>query len=296
MGTGLNVSDNDLYSSMLRCYKKGGAIFYDRVPAGSTNATATGTGTARASITTSYLVPPISAELLAISPTLAPTAAAAADTQMAFADIQGTAFKKQPQQVPAPVSGVLLSVGAYLSTPKEWWTVRAPVVPGDAYDWGITPLKANTHNMKAAMDLMYSTVPSGDPVIYSQVQTTVNTFLSAAGNSGGTLQLTAALGLYEAGVLWSPETAAVAQENQILSTQITCAAFNPIQTFTIGEDVPGVVVSTSGVSTLQQISRYMPLGITSKISNPTINYTHNLNVATTNNITTANYMRYTATG
>lgn len=284
----------DLFNSMTKVARRGGAVVYDRVPAGSTNATATGTGTSRTSISTSYLVPPFAAEILALSPGLAPTAAAAGDQQMAFADIQGIAFKRQPQQIPAPVSGVLLSVGAYLNSPKEWWTVRSPVVPGDAYDWGITPLIANAHNAKAWLDVMYSTIPSGDATIYSQVQTTVNTFSAAGSNSGATLQLTAAYGLYEVGTIMAPETVAVAQENQIVSTAISCASFSPVQTFTISEDVPGVGVGASGVTTVPQISRYMPLGIMSKITNPIVNYTHNLNVLTTHNVTTSNYVRYTA--
>ena len=165
----LQISDIDLYMSMMKVKAAGGAIFYDRVPSGVVNATAGGTGTSRTSISTTYNVPNAAVEILAISPGIASTAEAAADQLFAMADIQGASFKSQSQQVLCPVGSVVLSVGSMRRTPQEWYTVSAPVGPNDAYDWGITPLVANAHNFKAWIDVMYATKPSGDPTVYSQV-------------------------------------------------------------------------------------------------------------------------------
>lgn len=288
------LSHTDLYRTISKIRAMQGAIFYDRVPGGTTVSTATGTGTSRTSISTSYSVPSASVELLAISPGLSSTADAAADTKMAFADIQGTSFKRQPQQVPAPVGSVTLSVGATRFTPQEWWAVKARVVAGDQYDWGITPLIANTHNMSAWMDLMYANIPSGEPTIYSQIQTTTNAFKTAGSNSAGTLTLTAAAELYEVGTLMSPESATVGNETQIITTVLTCSAMDPVQTFTHGVDPPAQVTATSGDTQVPQITRVLAVGQKFKVPNPQISYTHNLKTAPTNNITTANFARYVA--
>lgn len=293
MGTGINISDNDLFNTIVKIQKRGGAVFYDRVPAGTANGTAGGTGTSRTSITTSYSIPSTAQEILAIAPGLAPTAEAAADSLMAMFDIQGNAFKRQPQQVLGPIGSVMLSVGSMRMTPQEWWAVRAPVQNGDQYDWGVTPLIANTHNFKAWVDVMYSTIPSGDPTIYSQVSAKTS-FNSAGSNSTSTLTLTAANGLYEVATGLSPETAAVAQENMIVSTTITCPALDPIQSFTYGQDAPATIGATSGDTQVPQISRYLCVGQRFKVSNPVLTYTSTLDVGTTNNVSVAHCVRYTS--
>lgn len=289
-----DIPGNDLFNTIAKIRRMGGAVFYDRVPGGTSNATATGTGTSRTSVSTSYSIPSAAKELLAVSPGLCSTADAAADSKMAFADIQGTAFKKQPQQIPCPIGSVVLSVGATRFTPQEWWAIRAPVVNGDQYDWGVTPLIANSHNMSAWFDVMYATINSGDPTIFSQVQTTVNTFKAAGSNSCGSLNLTAAVELYEVATMVSPETAAVAQETQILSHQLQCSALDPVQTFTYGSEGPAQIAATSGDTAMGQIARFLALGLRFKVSNPQLNYTSILKTATTNNLTTASVARYTS--
>lgn len=289
---GINIHDVDLFSTMKKVYSNGGAIFYDRVPGGTSNATASGTGTSRTSISTSYAIPPVAKEILAISPGLASTADAAADIKMAMVDIQGTAFKRQPQQVLAPIGSTVLSAGATRFTPQEWFKVCAPVVAGDIYDWGVTPLVANTHNMSAWVDVMYSTVLSGDPVIFSQVST-ASAFKAAGANSSGTLTLTAAAGLYEVGSATSGESALAAQETQIISHQLQCSALNPIQQITYGNDTPAQVAATSGDSQAGQIIRNPTYGMSFKIPNPTLTYTTIIKTATTNNMNVAHMARYT---
>jgi hypothetical protein len=289
---GINLHDVDLWRTMKKCVDQGGAIFYDRVPTGTVNATATGTGTSRTSISTSYAVPPIAKEILAISPGLASTADAAADLKLAMVDIQGTAFKRQPQQVLAPVGSSVLSVGATRFTPQEWYKVCAPVVAGDLYDYGVTPLVANAHNMKAWIDVMYSTVPSNDPVIFSQVST-ASAFKAAGSQSSGTLTLTAASGLYEVASATSGESAVVAQENQIATHILQCSALQPIQQLAYGSDTPAQVAATSGDDQMGQIIRYPTYGMSFKIPNPTLTYNTILNVATTNNMNVAHMARYT---
>lgn len=285
---------SDLWQSIKNVIKNGGAVFTDIVPAGTANATAAGTGTTRTSISTTYIVPNGAVEMLAIAPFVAPTAQAAADSLIAVVDVQGTSFKKQPQQVIAPIGSVSLSVGCMRTTPVEWYTVRAPVTNGDQYDWGVQPLIANSHNFKAGVCVMYATAPSGDPIIYSQCQTTINAFKAVGANSGGTLQLTAANGLYEVATGLSPESVNVAQENTILTTSFNCGALDPLQTFAYVQDPPATIGATSGDSQEMQISRYMPMGLRFKVTNPTITFTDILDVATTNNIGTTHMVRYTS--
>lgn len=291
MGTGINISDNDLFNTLMLIRKKGGSVFYDRVPAGTVNATAAGTGTSRTSISTSYSVPSGAAELLAVAPGLSTTADAAADVKMAMFDIQGASFKRSPEQFPGPVGSVVLSAGAARFTPQEWWQVRAPVFPNDQYDWGVTPLVGNTHNMKAWYDVMYSTIATGLPTIYGQ-HTGITAFKAAGQTSTGSVTLTAATELYEVASMLSPEAAAVAQENQIVSTQVTCSALNPIQTFTYGQDVPAQIAATSGDTQVPQISRYLTPGERFKIPTPQLVYASNLDVATSNNLTIDHFARF----
>jgi hypothetical protein len=285
---------NDLFNSMVKAVRNGGSIFYDRVPGGTSNATATGTGTSRTSISTTYSIPDLSTELLAISPGLSSTADAAANQKFGFVDIQGAFYKKQPQQVIAPIGSVALSVGATRFTSQEWYCVRAPTKTADQYDWGFTPLISNANNMSAWVDIMLATTPSGDPTIFSQVQTTTTAFKTAGTNSAGNLTLTAASALYEIATGLSPESAGVAGETQIVSTQVQCSSLYPIQTFTFGVDPPAQITATSGDTQLGQISRYMPLNMSFKQSNPQLNFSHILKTAPTNNITTSNMVRYTS--
>lgn len=289
-----DLPNADLYATIRKVAQRGGAVFYDRVPAGTANATATGTGTSRTSITTSYSIPNAARELLAIAPALSSTADAAADIKFAFADIQGTSFKRQPQQVLAPIGSVTLSVGSTRFTPQEWYKVCAPVSANDQYDWGITPYVANAHNMKAWVDVMYSTIPSGDPTIFSQCQTSKTAFLAAGSTSTGTLTLTNANSLYEVATGVSGEAAAVANENQILSNQLQCSALQPIQTFIYGQDAPAQITATSGDTQLPQISRYLTAGLSFTIPSPLLTYTSILDVATSNNLNVAHMARYTS--
>lgn len=293
MATGLNFSDNDLYNTIKDIVNRGGTVFPDVVPAGAVNATATGTGTARQSITTTYPVPNSAVELLAWAPLLCSTADAAADSKFAMFDIQGTSFKRQPQQVLGPVGSVVLSAGSTRFTPMEWFNTFAPVVQGDQYDFGVTPLVANTHNMKAAVTLLYSTVPSRKATIFSQVSA-VNAIKNAGQNSTGTLTLSAANLLYEIMSGVCPEAAAVAQEIQILTHTVTSGSLTPIQTFNYSSDPPAQIAATSGDTQVPQISRFMPLGSSFKQPNPLLTFTSNIDVATSNNLNVAHCIRYTS--
>jgi hypothetical protein len=288
---GLDLGKVDLFHTIAGIRARGGAIFYDRVPGGTTNATSAGTGTARTSISSTYTVPSAAAEIIAISPGLAPTAAAVAKNDIAYHDIQGTSFKRQPQQVLSPVASVYLSVGSQRTSPQEWYAVKAKVVAGDQYDWGVTPLVANSGNMKAWTDVMYSTIPSNELTIYSQVSA-VTAFLAAGNTTGGSLTLTAAAELYELATVVAPEAAGVAGETQIMSTNAQCNALDPIQSFNYGQDPPAVIGTTSGDTQVNQISRYLCPGNRFKVPNPVLNFTHTLLTATTNNLNTANMARY----
>jgi hypothetical protein len=291
--SGTLFMENDIFTTAAKIVKSGGSIFYDRVPNGSTITTAAGTGTTRTSITTSYIVPNIAAEVLAVKPIVSPTSLAAADSILAMFDIQGSNFKKQPQQILGPVGSPVLSAGTMRTTPSEWWKVCAPVVAGDQYDWGVTPLVADTHNFKAAYDVMYSSIRSGDPTIYSQVSA-VSSFTAAGLGTQISLQLTAADGLYEMSTAVAGESAVVAQEKTTSTTNVQCSAMSPIQSFTYGNEPTSTVVSTSGDNQTMQIDRYFCGGIKFKITNPTVYLTINNDTATTNNANAAHCIRYTA--
>lgn len=296
MAIGVNLLDNDLYSTVKLIRQMGGAVFYDRVPgsSGATPATATGTSAARVSISTSYSIPSVAAELVAFAPGLASTADAAADIKFGFADIQGNAFKRQPQQVLAPIGSVVLSVGSTRFTPQEWYNVRTPVINGDQYDYGFTSLVANAHNMKAWDDLMLSTIPSGLPTIFSQVQGTATSVTAVGATSTSSLTLTAAGELYEIATGIDTETALAAQDAIISTHVLSCPALTPIQQITYGQDAPAQVAATSGDSQLPQISRYIAFGNKFKVSNPILTYVTNVTGTITNTMKVAHMARYTS--
>lgn len=287
-----DLAKSDLYNTVKRATDLGGQIFYDIIPTGTANATATGTAAAEVDIASSYAVPSAAKEILAISPALAPTAEAAADVKMAWVELRGANYKAQPFQVPCPVGSVVLSVGAARSTPREWWAVRYPVTVGDTYQVSVNTLVANAHNMKAQVAVMYSTVRTGLRPIYSQMQSAATGFKAAGSNSTGSITLQSASEILEMFTLTSPEAAAVAQENQILSHIASCTAFRPVQTIAYPDEIPATIASTSGDCQMMQIARHLTPGTKLSASNPTINYTTILDVATSNNINVAHGVRY----
>lgn len=289
---GLDLSKVDLFNTMASIRARGGAIFYDRVPGGTSNATAAGTSAARVSISTTYAVPSAAVELIAISPGLATTADAAADVKFAYCDIQGTSYKRQPQQVIAPVGSVDLSVGASRFTPQEWFTVRSKVGSNDTYDFGVYSYVANAHNMNAWMDLMFATIPSGLPAIYSQCSSATQAFKAVGNTSTGSLTLSNASEMYEIASANSGEAAAVGNEVQIVSHNVQCSTMDPIQSFNYGAETPAQITATSGDTQVMQLSRYMPLGLRFKAGNPTLNFVSTNKTATTNNMNIAHMVRY----
>ncbi len=277
---------------MKQVYDNGGQIFYDIVPAGAANATATGTAAAEVDIASSYAVPTAAKEMLAISPSLTSTADAAADVKMAWVEFRGANYKFQPQQVPAPVGSVTLSVGATRFTPREWWQTRTPVTSGDTYQVSVNTLVANAHNMKASVAVMYATVPSGLRPIYSQMQSASTAFKTAGSNSTGTVSLVGAHELFELATLTSPEAAAVGNENIILSHSVSCTALSPVQTINYPDEIPAQITATSGDTQMMQIARHLALGGRFTNTNPVLTYSSILDVATTNNLNVAHCVSY----
>lgn len=275
-------------------YQRGGAIIPDHLPAGAANATATGTGTSAANITTSYAIPSGVSELLAISPAIAPTAAAAADSVFAFMDITGNSFKRTPCQLPFPVGSVTLSAGQTAMTQQEWFETRFPVIEGDTYSWRVTPYVANAHNMKASVDLLYSTIPTRKKPIYSQMSTATQAFKSAGANTTDSITLTAADELVELATILSPETAVVAQENQILTTSVTSASLAPFQTVNYPVETAAVAISTTASVGTDNFARIPMYGSRFTTANPILQFSETLDVATTNNLNVAHLIRYTS--
>jgi hypothetical protein len=282
-----------LFKTVEQIYNAGGAVYYDRVPAGGVNATALGTGTSAATISSTYSVPSGVAELLAISPGLATTADAAGDVKFAFMDIVGSSFKKVPCQLPFPVGSIVLSVGSTRMQPQTWWESRFPVIEGDEYTWRGTPYVANSHNMKGWVDLMYSTIPTGKKPIYSQMSTAVQAFDTAGTNTTDSLQLTAADELVELCTVATSESAAVAQENTILNTSVTGSSLAPFQTINYGVETMDTIAATSGDTGSRGLNVVPMYGYRFSTANPTLAFSENLDVATTHNVNVAHLVRYT---
>lgn len=283
-----------LADTLVDIYNRGGAVYHDRIPGGSSNAAAVGTGTSAATIASTYSIPSGVAEIVALSPGISPTAAAAADSLFAFMDIVGSSFKKVPIQLPVPVGSVTLSAGTTFMTPQEWWEVRLPVIEGDQYTWRMSPYISNAHNSKGWIDVLYSTKPTNKKTIFSQMSTSTQAFKSAGINTTDSITLTAADELVELATVISPETAVVAQENQIISTSVTCASLQPFQTFNYGVETADVAISTTASVGMRNIARAYTLGHRFTTANPILQFSDILNVATTNNLNAAHLIRFTS--
>lgn len=284
--------DPILYAAIRRARELGGTVLPDRItPA------AAGTGTSRASISTTYQIPPWAKMLLAVKPNAsAGASAAAADVVTAQFDIQGSSFKRGPQQFIGPVSTPVLSAGTMIATPSEWWATFIPVQPLASYDWGVTPLTANTHNFKAGYDLLYSTVDFSNEAGFEPI-VSQNTAIQAVTSSGtstfnNAITTVDADNLFEvAGVVQSNGTITAA-EKAYIGVQLNSSGLADVQTFTYGLDPTGVVISTSGTATIPKISRYLVAGMRFKALASNINYTANMDSTVSNAAQMVNTIRY----
>jgi len=286
--SGTTFFENDLWTSVNHVLKNGGAVFIDHLVFA-----AAGTGTTRTSITTTYPVPNVAQELLAIRPVVAAGASSAAgDEILAMFDIQGSSYPYQPTQVLGPVGGPMLSTGTIQPTPSEWWTVRARVNAGDFYDYGVTPLVANTHNFRASYDLMWATAASGDSPIASQVSAVGTITTGGALGTATSVTLTNAKYLYEVATAVVSNGTVTADQPVLSYTNIQSSALSPIQSFNYGNEPNGTVVSTAGQSSVLSINRVMPLGVKFTVPNPSVNFSVWLDVTVSNAANFAHVIRY----
>ena len=142
------------------------------------------------------------------------------------------------------------------------------------------------------MAVMYSTVRTGLATIYSQMQSAATSVTNAGSTSTGSIALTGAHELYEVMTLTSPESAAVAQENQILSHSMSCTALAPVQTTYYPDEIPAQIAATSGDTQMVQMARHLAFGSKFTNTNPTLSYNSILDVATSNAMKVAHGVRY----
>ena len=249
-----------------------GAVFYDRI-----RSSAGGTGTARTAVSTTYAIPDAARELIAWAPMCVPAAPSAAESIAAVFDIQGNNFKYGPVEAYAPVAGQhLTAIQGHTPTPQEWWEVRAPVSPQATYSWGIEPIDAQAGDSRAYIDLMYSTVRTGLPVIHGLA--TRETALDGAGDSAATtLNVTDAKELVEVAGIATGSTV-TADEEIVADMTIRSDSLRPLQQFRFGLQPNTAIEATSGETHIDCISRNPTPGFYFSIVNPAIAGTANLDV------------------
>ncbi|SRR6266849_3563366 len=285
---------NSLWNTMLKALDNKGAIFYDKIRPASA-----GTGTARASISTTYAIPQRAQEIIAIKPQYVPKATIAAVGYMAEFDIQGQSYGFQPSNFfGQPAAANLGAIAAPFQGSSEWWECRIPVAPGDLYDWGVTPQVAVAANAWAGVEIMYSTVRTGLPVIYG-LATAVQTIVAAtAGDQASppTLTLPQADVLVDLAHYALPSGVQVAGDTLNGDVTYACSAMTPVQQFRIGVEpqLPGVGATFSGF--ISQTRREATPGIAFTIQNPAVVVTMNVNTAITNTSFSGALLRFTKAG
>jgi hypothetical protein len=257
----------------------GSFIFYDRIRSG-----AMGTAATRASISTTYQIAQRAQELVAIRPTAIPSATIAAKAYIAEFDIAGQNYSYQPQNVFGQIGAANLgAITAPAMNANDWYRVYAPVKAGDSYDWGVTPQQAIAANGRAFVDLMYSSTPPSEPVIYS-VQSGINTLTAATtGDIPGTsITATGAIDLVEVAGYVAPDGVQVAGDTLVTDLTFQSDGLQPLQQLRMGcwSQPPGVGASFNGV--IPDVMHELQMGLTFNSANPIVKLTANADSAITN--------------
>jgi hypothetical protein len=256
---------------------QGGTVFYDKI-----RYTAVGAGTSRVSISTTYQVPQRAVEILAIRPSWKPTTNAAAVGDAAMFDIKGTSYAYQPTSIlTTPIGANLGALTGGFQNAQNWWELHVPCAPGDTYDWGATPL-VGTLAHRAGVEIMYSTVRTGLPIIYG-IDAGVQTITAATAGDftlpAAGLALPQANQLVEVSHVILPSGVQVAADSLAGDMTYSCTAMTPIQQFRVGIEISPPGVGASFNSFIADLSRFYTPGYTFQtVSNPVV--TGNLNVDT----------------
>jgi hypothetical protein len=226
-------------------------IFHDAI-----DEAAQGAGTAAANLTTTYRVPSTARENLGYLPLESPAAPAVAESVFVRIQFLGSDYKFQPQQAYAQIAGGTLStinaqgrIGGmplYLSyTPvsgSETWTIE------------VEALDAMAGDARAAMTLIYSDRPSGNPAQYGRATLETSTGTTAADTAGADIVQSGMRELveYGGGVTGSTVTA-----DEEITSRITlrCNAWEPVQQTVFYLEPAYAVELTSGAQPTQ-LARY----------------------------------------
>lgn len=204
----------------------GGSLFYDIV-----GGAATGTGVDRAAINATYTVPQEARELCASMPWMLAAAPAVAESVFGVFDIQGTGFKRLPQEFWGPIGGSrLAALGGQQPSQLPLWEQHHPLAGGETpWSWGIEPIDALVDNGRCGLTLAYATGASGLPYVYSISARELSTGTTAIITNLTTLALQNPLQMVEAGGFATGAVVTADQEIEGIFT-LTCQAWLGIQT------------------------------------------------------------------
>jgi hypothetical protein len=289
--------DPQLYAAIKKVRDLGGFVAPDNIAYVSA-----GTGTTRTSISTTYQIPTWANMILAIKPKAYQLAAAATTEVLTMFDIQGGNYKGGPTQVIGPTSGPNLSVSTVQQLPTEFWQINTPCKPLATYDWGVTPLVANSGNIRAGYEILFSSIDisnlAGFAPIVSQVSAVQTA--SAAGNTSFNNAVTTvdANDLVEVGgaVLGNSATDPTASQTAALNVTLQSTGLQDLQQITYGLDPTNSFVGASGNEGAVKINRVMTSGVRFKSTASVINYQVALDEAVTNAYNAAQVIRYHQTG
>ena len=227
-------------------------LFYDVV-----GPTAVGTGVARTTIKSDYVVPSAARELVGVIPFIVGEAPAPAESILAIGDIIGSDFKGQPCEFMFPVAaGKLGAIDQLETTPAEFWAIHAPMSGGEKLDIGQEMCDANAANAEAFLTMVYSTRPTGKRQIYGKFSREIAGSTTAAYVASGTnLTLSNAIQMYE--IVAAAVCAGVVTADEELASIATmkCSVWDPIQSTKFFLAPIHAIEATSGVATVKSIQR-----------------------------------------
>ena len=204
----------------------GGTLFYDIV-----GGAATGTGVARVAINATYTVPQEARELNASLPWMLAAAPAVGESVFGVFDIQGTGFKRQPQEFWGPLGGSRLeATWGQIPSQQPLWEQHHPLAGGETpWSWGIEPIDALADDGRCGLTLAYSTGASEMPYVQGISARELSTGTTAVITNLTTLALQNPKQMVEAGGFATGSTVTADQEIEGIFT-VTCQAWQDIQT------------------------------------------------------------------
>jgi hypothetical protein len=250
-------------------------IFYAKV-----GDAATGTGTARTSINSSFNVPSKAREWVGDWSFVTAEAPAPAESIIGVWDLTGTDFNHRPMEHPSQVGGAHLgNINGIATDAMAYWSKHIPLVGTESIDVGYEPCDAQAGNGQAGMIVAFDTVRSGRNTIYG-----LSTREKATGTAAGQVtadNLDVKNALQNVEVFAAVTGAAVtADEQTVGSIEMRSTAWDPIQSINFFMEPGHAIEATSGQSVTHGPIR-LPYDAVYTSRSATVEATYNLETALT---------------